>query len=543
MNNQGAMPAPDTSKGRGFRYPLALLVALLPAIAGIWSVPCFLTQDGPAHLYNAEILSLSFDPNSPYRTAYTVHWDPLPNWAGHLLFLGLNAAMPPWAAERTATTLTLIALAAATAWLRVRVVGDRGAVTTAVFAALIGLNVTWLLGFTSFLLGASLFPLTLGVWWGGREQLSRRRALVLAGLIVLGYFCHPISLGLTAVGLVTLAGLTPGGNRRRRLGITLLTLAPLLPLGWIYRGLTRAGGPMRPEWVHFTNPFSLDSWQEQLRWVDPISLAAKVYRPFGSAPSVWNGVTAPAVWITFALIALTLATLRDDQRNRSLRGWAVLAVALVFGGVFGPDTLGLNHGHYLQQRVFLLGLVALIPWLRLDGPGRLDRIGRAGLVIALIFQTLFVWDYGRECTRTAGRFLTVAPHVGRGQREATVLIDVRGRFRANPLLHVDCLLGVGTGNIIWANYETNYYYFPVQRRDPEHTPSALDLEALAMLGGPTASERAPKWSDLLDRFAPVIDVVVIYGSDPEIEAITGRWFVREFRSDDGVVQVWKHAKP
>jgi hypothetical protein len=543
MNEHVAMPALDTTKGSGFRLALALFLALLPAIAGIWASPFFLTQDGPAHLYNAEILAHSFDPNSPFRAAYAIRWDPLPNWAGHLLFLGLDVTLPAWAAERTATTLSLVALACATAWLRARVVGCRSAVATAAFAALIGLNVTWLLGFTSFLLGAALFPLTLAVWWGGHVRLTRRRTLALAGLIVLGYFCHPIGLGLTAFGLLTLAALTPGEDRRRRLGLTLLALSPLLPLGWIYRGLTRAGGPMRPEWAQLTNPFSIEAWKEQLRWVDPISLAAKVYRPFGSDPSVWNGLAAPVVWLTLALVALTLATLRAEQRDRRLRGWAVLALALVLGGVLGPDTLGVNHGHYLPQRVFLLGLVALVPWLRLEGSGRLKRLGRAGLVLALVLQTLFVWDYGRECSRTAGRFLTVAPHVGRGQREATVLIDIRGRFRANPLLHVDCLLGVGTGNIIWANYESNYYYFPVQRRDPEHTPSALDLEALALLGGPTASERAAKWSDLLDRSASAIDVVVIYGNDPEIERITGRQFVLEFRSDDGVMQVWRRAKP
>ena len=69
--------------------------------------------------------------------------------------------------------------------------------------------------------------------------------------------------------------------------------------------------------------------------------------------------------------------------------------------------------------------------------------------------------------------------VGRSQRVAVVLVDVRGRFRANPLLHADCLLGVGTGNIIWGNYETNHYYFPVQLRDPGLCPPAALLEEIA----------------------------------------------------------------
>ena len=38
------------------------VLALLPALAAIWAVPLFVTQDGPAHLYNAHILAESLAP-------------------------------------------------------------------------------------------------------------------------------------------------------------------------------------------------------------------------------------------------------------------------------------------------------------------------------------------------------------------------------------------------------------------------------------------------------------------------------------------------
>src|SRR4051794_37532554 len=55
-------PAPDSepamemapegvrSRRRGLA---AFLLALVPGLAAVWSVPWFVTQDGPAHLYNA----------------------------------------------------------------------------------------------------------------------------------------------------------------------------------------------------------------------------------------------------------------------------------------------------------------------------------------------------------------------------------------------------------------------------------------------------------------------------------------------------------
>ncbi len=41
------------SRIRGLAF---LIAALAPALAAIWAVPWFVTQDAPAHVYNAEIL-------------------------------------------------------------------------------------------------------------------------------------------------------------------------------------------------------------------------------------------------------------------------------------------------------------------------------------------------------------------------------------------------------------------------------------------------------------------------------------------------------
>ena len=58
-----------------------LVVALTPALAAVWTVPWFVTQDGSAHVYNAQILARSGDPGSPFRDVYTIQWRPIPNWA------------------------------------------------------------------------------------------------------------------------------------------------------------------------------------------------------------------------------------------------------------------------------------------------------------------------------------------------------------------------------------------------------------------------------------------------------------------------------
>ena len=523
---------------------LALLLALAPALAAIAWMPEFTTQDGPAHLYNARILNESLRLGSPFAGTFEVAWRPLPNWAGHMATMAMISVLPPDAANRAITALTRVAFAAAVTWLRWTVAGAKGLATAALLAALLALNVTWLLGFTSFLLGAALMPATLAVWWGGRDRFHPTRALALAALLVLGYFCHPISLGLTAVGLGLLALLTPGADRVRRGVWTALGLAPLVPLGLAYRAMTRSGGAMEPVWQHLAaNPWSPRSWVAQLGWVDPLSLAAKTFHPFGGSPSAMNGVISPALWTLAAVALLALAT--GWRRSIDRRGWLALGVVLLLGGLLGPDTLGVKHGHYLPQRVALLGLVALVPWLDLGAGRRSTRLATALLVVALAVQSAFVWDYARDCRDRVGQFASAAPAIGSGKRVGTLLMGIKGRFRSNPMLHADCLFGVGADNVIWANYETAHYYFPVKVRPGLDHPPALAFEDIALLDGPAeAGERARRWAELIGSHADSIDVLVEWNpsDDRSLDPIQARRYDRTFV--DGPVRVWtRRASP
>ncbi len=175
-----AKPTIDRSPHEGIWALAILLGALAPALTAIWAVPWFVPQDAPAHVYNAQILLWSFDPASPFREVYTVQWQPIPNWAGPLTLTGLVAMLPAWVADRIMTSLTLVFFATAVFWLRWRVAGRRGLRVAALMAALLAMNIAWLFGFSSFMLGACLFPITLGLWWPARDRLSVSRLAVLA---------------------------------------------------------------------------------------------------------------------------------------------------------------------------------------------------------------------------------------------------------------------------------------------------------------------------------------------------------------------------
>ena len=425
---------------------------------------------------------------------------------------------------------TLLGFALALVWLRWRVRGGQGMLGPCLLAALLSANFLWLMGFTSFLLGSCLFPITLGVWWTGRDRAGYVRPAVIMLLLLMNYFCHLVSLGLTALGLALLALLAPSqtvagfgpANRLRRLGRTAMVFLPLVPLGFLYLQMSRRGGPMHPTWENLSSAYSLSAWGARLGWVDPLTVAIKDGLPFTNRVAAIFVVFAPVVWLSAAGIFWwagrlsagsgrdpgTLSTARGRQEARSQLDdgtekrdqgvWILLASLLLVAGVIGPDSLGPGHGEYLPQRLILLGLAALVPAFDIKLTNKWGRLTAACLGVALLLQTLIVWDYALDSHRTAGQIIQAKNLVGRGKRIATLLLEIRGRFRANPLLHVDNWLGVGTGNIVWNNYETRHYYFPVQFRPGIDRPDSSDLEWLAIHDDPSdAPARAVVWKYLL----------------------------------------------
>jgi hypothetical protein len=270
---------------------------------------------------------------------------------------------------------------------------------------------------------------------------------------------------------------------------------------------------------------SVSGWVGRLGWVDPISVAIKDGLPFTDRVAPWCAVFSPAVWLALAgLLALATAWRRGtDRPDRDRRVWQALAAILVLGGVFGPDSLGPGHGDYLPQRVALLGLVALAPTFDRGSKSWTQRAAAGAIFVALGLQTVVVWDYAMDSQRRVGQVVALGPWVGRAQRVATLWADTRTRFRPNALLHADCWLGVAQDAILWSNYETRHYYFPVRFRPELARPDSLELEQAVWLRN-GAADAEEHWERMLETYHEGIDRVVVWGDDAGLDAITGRWY-------------------
>ena len=512
-----------------------LALALLPALIAIWAVPWFVTQDGPAHLYNAQIIRDSLGTNSPFQGVYEVRWEALPNWAAHLTLVALLEIVSPRNANRIMMSLTLVGVAASAFGWRLRVAGAKGSVPFALLSALLSMNIAWMYGFWSFLLGTCLFSITLTVWWSGREHFHAGRSVAVATLLIAGYFCHLVSLGLTMLALAALAVFEPRTNSQRwRLRAwSAASLVPVLPLIVLYRRLMRGNGRITPLWMELKDPSSLTSWKAQLVWVEPISLMGKTAAPLLDDNRPLFILLSPVLWLAVALVALMVGVCRTDRAVlRGQRGLFVVAGGLLAGGIFGPDTLGASHGNYLAMRLVLLGLIATVPaW------PYACRTATVALALAVVLQSAFVWDCALRSNRIVGPMARARSALRPGDRLGTLLIDPRAPTRASSLLHADCLLGIGTGAVVWANYESAFYYFPVQVRPGVTHPPILEFEEIARMDRPEDSaDRARRWRRLLLSHADQVDTVMLWSDeDVSLDSYGLGPFVETYR--EGLVRI------
>lgn len=529
------------------RDSLMVLLLLAPALAAIWTIPWFTTQDGLAHLYNATILVDSLHGGSIFGDSYEVHWDPLPNWGGHVTLLSLLTIVPPRTADRIMTSLTLVGVGLAVAWLRGRAASDSGTPSriAIALAAVSAMSFSWLMGFASFQLGVCLFAVTLGVWWPYRDELRPGRMAALAGLLTTGYFCHLVSAGLTVFAMGFLAATAPAPDRtvfwRMRVRRLAVCFAPLTVLVIVYLRLAQQGGSMAPRFARPGDMLTLSGWVGRIGWVDPVSFAIKNILPFTERTGAAFLAFSPFVWLAGSALLLILAAIcyrtSDGTSVGDRRAWLGLSAALLAAGVFGPDSMGTGHGDYLPQRITLLALVSIVPAIGPSSRSPLGRLGGGAIFVALAMQAVSVWDYAVHAQKTVAPITESAPQVGRGVRIVGLLGDLRTRFRINPVLHAPDWLGVVGGNVVWNNYETRHYYFPVQFKPGLVRPDSIKLEDIALAVPPRRGEGVSLWEGELSRAHDAVDVVVAWRSYPELDAVTARWFEPAERLGD--VTIWR----
>jgi hypothetical protein len=185
---------------RRFWIAVFIFLYLLP----VWVFKFFPSQDGPSHLYNAQILREFTNPNYIFSQFYELHLALYPNWLANFLEWAFLYVAPAMIAEKLLLTVYVISFPLGFFYFLDAVQVGRN--LSGFISFLFIFNFLLMKGFFSFALAIPLFFLILGYWWKHKEHLGWKEiglCNLLMALIFLGHLV-PYVLAGSSLGLLAL---------------------------------------------------------------------------------------------------------------------------------------------------------------------------------------------------------------------------------------------------------------------------------------------------------------------------------------------------
>jgi hypothetical protein len=171
------------------KYFFLLIVGmnLFPIFTGQF----FPTLDGPAHLYNSQIINtLLSDSQTPLRDFFTFNPEPVPNWTGHAILSFFNLFLPAFIAEKILLLFYLIGLPLAFRAL-VKTISPNNHALASYLIFPFTYSFVFFLGFYNFSLAILFMFISINYWLKmENKKTSVKTALILFLLIALTYFSH-----------------------------------------------------------------------------------------------------------------------------------------------------------------------------------------------------------------------------------------------------------------------------------------------------------------------------------------------------------------
>jgi hypothetical protein len=506
------------ARHEGLLFGLLIVIHLAP----IWAFKYLPTTDGAAHVANADAMRKMHDPSrGVLRHYYYVSHAPSPNLIGHLLLAGLMYVVKPVIAEKLVVSLYIVLLPLGARYA-VRAI-RRQATPLAYLAFPMIYSYAFAQGFYNFCLSMAVFFFVVGYWIGNRDRLDFRRGLTLAGLALVLYASHLMSLVMACgvVGLLTAwfsgkeylgADRSLRGRAVKRAVITALALLPWLVLSLRYR--PAAGQYPAVDWSLKDDVIGL------LQFSSMVS-----YR----ANEAWLGGALAAVFA-----ALTAMVLIGKVARRSWSRWDALLLipAALAAGYFKAHDPASVH-FYIPQRLMLYAFLTLLLWLA--GQPMSWRVRWAIPPLAGVIALGFVVSHGlkyREFAPQLREFVTAGDQIAPNSTFLPLIFaprgcDARGKpssIDVAPFYMAAGYIAARRDAVDLRNYEANTDHFPVR-----FVPGRNPYETLAVGKG-------------LDTIPPRIDLAKFRAAGGEVDYVMLWGVSDELREDPGTVALYRQLE-
>lgn len=457
---------------------LVMVLNLIPVFAGKF----FPTMDGPAHLYNSNIIKeLIFNNNDTISNYFSLNAFPVPNWLGHFILSFFNLFFPAYLAEKVLLISYLIFLPLSYRALMNAIQSNHYYLSYIIFP--LSYSFLFLLGFYNFSLGLVLLFTTLAFIIRNYANLnSKKDLLLLLFLFALTYFSHIfifsllltfIATFLTSKLLIDILNTSDSIKEILKRYLTpfiIIAIAASIPLS-----LTL--------YYFYVTPFKVESGifiprEELLNWL-------KNLRPIIAYNlEIEEAYTKKLSLITFSAFLISLYTKTNKlvyQKNltalqnlkNSLKQvlnisdcWLLLAGFLLFLYFTLPDSD--NNAGFVSVRLCLLFFMILFLWITSQ------EISSFFLIIfisGILFCHFQLNTYYLKVIRSLNHIAVECNRVAKFIAPNSVVLPINN---SNNWLtgHFSNYLGVDKPIVILENYESDAGYFPVQWNN-ESIPNIL----------------------------------------------------------------------
>lgn len=408
----------------------------------------FPTVDGPAHLYNSNLILDYFFSDSGYsHQLFEFNAEPEPNWLGHFLLAALNSILPSWLAEKTVLLLSIVLIPLGFRYLLSQ--HGRGRSWSIFLAFPLSYTILLYLGFYNFCMSIGLMLFSLGVYERNKDNYSFRFGFAFLVMMLLLYFAHLFSF-LAFVAYVFSEFLVRVKNnksmRPQAFKIAFQRFWPLIPVMILSINFVLKKGTEGE--IAFLPVETLWTWIKESAVL--VALIYDTEHPFTMVLSV--------LWLLLLLFVITWRVIRKARLNPNDL-WMFLA--MLFLGLYfvAPDQMA--SGGYISLRIALYFTLFALIWIGLQ---KLPSPVFIFSMLVSLFCTVKLLDIHNteslKLSEDANELYLAAPFIDEGK---TVLpLNYSGNW-----LHSNFATYLGSERkiLVLDNYEASTPHFPMKWKE------------------------------------------------------------------------------
>lgn len=456
------------------KYFFFLIIGLnlIPILTGKF----FPTLDGPAHLYNSQLInSLLFDSSKTLESFYIFNHEPVPNWTGHIILSFFNLFLPGFVAEKILLLFYMIGLPLAFRALIKTIAPENKYFSYIIFP--FTYSFLFFLGFYNFSIALIFLLIAVNFWLKNEDKIYTVKGVSkLFALITLTYFSHIFVFAI----LVFIIGLqisfksffqfidnpnqlkeTVKSFLRKSAILLASSFIPLLLFFFYFYSRTSPGDN-----IYFSYTELID-WLKNLRPIIALSFIEEV----GYTKKLVYLISIILVIVLYnrvnALEIRTIYPLRSELRLmikkifRVSDFWLLAAVVVLFLYFKLPDSDG--AAGFVSVRLALLFFIFLILWLSTHHTPKWFGVFIVGVALFCNFKlNVYYMSATKGLNKVALDCANASQHIT--PNSIVLPLNYSDNWLHN---HFSNYLGSDKPMIILENYELGTGYFPLKWNEKE----------------------------------------------------------------------------